>query len=93
MDRKAYMDEVFGKSSPKSIEDVDATDLKKHRRFVTILRRNGGSAKKNDITKQCPMSHTDAEAIAKMLSSEGLLVVETLATAGRPATVYRLVTP
>lgn len=95
MNREEYIQKVFGSSGivPKKVEDIDDAAVRLHRRFVAVLRAKGGTANRWQVTAGGPIPPKEADAIAAILESEGLLRIETTRTKGRTATIYTLVNP
>jgi hypothetical protein len=93
MNREEYIKRVFGSSGviPQKIEEVDDAAIRRHRRFVSVLRALGGTAKRNEVTRGGPLLAREIDAIAAVLEGEGLLKIEHVQTLGRPATVYHMV--
>jgi predicted ArsR family transcriptional regulator len=87
MDRDEYLSAL----RPRTIDDVTPDELALHSRILTAIRRRGGVAGRHALLRSLSVPAADLAAALDALADAGLVVVEWQGTAGRPATLYRLV--
>jgi predicted ArsR family transcriptional regulator len=84
-------DEYLAALRPRTLNNVQRDEVSTHARILAALRRRGGIVSRYVLTRSLGLNSATLTNAVAVLSEAGLIRIEYVQTAGRPATVYHLV--